>query len=78
MGFTRKSGWKNSTANSISEMLVVWSRKAQGHDFTHRCPNCYANYDRQTVVQNMKQHNTKSPLLFGEIMDGDVIHNRNK
>ena len=41
----------------------------------HFCKYCYANYDRQTAVQNMKRHNPKSPLLLGEITDSDVIHN---
>lgn len=39
----------------------------------HGCLYCYANYDRETVVQNMKRHDPKSPFLIGGLMDGDVV-----
>lgn len=39
----------------------------------HGCLYCYANYDRSTVIQNMRCHDEKSPLLIGSIQDGDVI-----
>lgn len=39
----------------------------------HGCRYCYANYDRQTVVQNMKLHDPKSPLLIGHLEKGDVV-----
>lgn len=39
----------------------------------HGCLYCYANYDRETVVKNMKQHHDSSPLLIGEISENDVI-----
>lgn len=40
----------------------------------HLCRYCYANYDAQTVVENMRSHNPKSPLLLGELTKGDVVH----
>ena len=33
----------------------------------------HINYDRQTVVQNMKLHDPKSPLLIGHLEKGDVV-----
>lgn len=39
----------------------------------HGCLYCYANYDRETVVSNMKLHNAASPLLIGEISENDVV-----
>ena len=41
----------------------------------HGCLYCYANYDKQTVVDNMKLHNPISPLLIGEVNPGDEIRN---
>lgn len=40
----------------------------------HFCKYCYANYDVRTVMDNMKSHNPKSPLLLGELKKDDVIH----
>jgi hypothetical protein len=40
----------------------------------HGCVYCYANYDRETVVRNMRLHNPKSPFLIGEKQEGDRIH----
>lgn len=40
----------------------------------HLCKYCYANYDAETVIRNMKSHNPKSPFLLGESTDLDVIH----
>ncbi len=39
----------------------------------HGCIYCYANYNMEIVRENMKQHNPESPLLIGELRDGDVI-----
>ena len=39
----------------------------------HGCRYCYANYDWQTVVQNMRLHDPKSPLLIGHLEEGDVV-----
>lgn len=39
----------------------------------HGCLYCYANYDRETVLRNMKMHNVASPLLIGEIFENDVV-----
>ncbi|MDR3597106.1 DUF1848 domain-containing protein [Clostridium sp.] len=39
----------------------------------HACIYCYANYDRKTVIDNMKLHNPKSPFLIGGNMNGDVV-----
>lgn len=40
------------------------------------CLYCYANYSANTVEKNFGMHNPKSPLLFGEIDDTDVIKDR--
>ena len=39
----------------------------------HGCLYCYANCDRETVIQNMKRHDPKSPFLIGGPMEGDVV-----
>lgn len=39
----------------------------------HGCLYCYANYDKKTVMQNMKLHHPSSPLLVGEISENDII-----
>lgn len=39
----------------------------------HGCLYCYANYDRATVVSNMKNHNPSSPFLIGSQREDDVI-----
>ena len=44
----------------------------------HGCKYCYANYDRETVVYNMKHHNPMSPLLAGELNEDDVVHEANQ
>lgn len=40
----------------------------------HLCRYCYANYDANTVMTNMKKHNPKSPFLIGEKTSDDVVH----
>ncbi len=40
------------------------------------CGYCYANYNANTVNKNYNCHNPKSPLLFGEIGEGDKITER--
>ncbi|MCH5296736.1 MAG: DUF1848 domain-containing protein [Ruminococcus sp.] len=39
----------------------------------HLCRYCYANYDNQTVLDNMKRHNPNSPFLIGGHQKGDII-----
>ncbi|MDE6251813.1 MAG: DUF1848 domain-containing protein [Lachnospiraceae bacterium] len=39
----------------------------------HGCIYCYANYDRNIVVKNMKLHNPKSPFIIGTWEEGDNI-----
>lgn len=39
----------------------------------HGCIYCYANYDRRTVEQNMRQHDPNSPLLTGHLREGEIV-----
>ena len=39
----------------------------------HFCRYCYANYDRDTVIRNMKDHDPESPLLIGHLQEGDIV-----
>lgn len=39
----------------------------------HGCLYCYANYDRETVVEHMKLHRASSPLLIGAVEEHDVV-----
>ena len=42
------------------------------------CLYCYANYSENTVGKNVSLHNPKSPLLFGEIDEADIIREKSK
>lgn len=44
----------------------------------HFCKYCYANFDEEKVLDNMKRHNPKSSLLVGELNSDDVIKVRRK
>lgn len=37
------------------------------------CLYCYANYDRKSVIENMKHHDINSPFLIGHQREEDVI-----
>lgn len=39
----------------------------------HLCSYCYANIDPDLVARNAKMHNPTSPLLIGNIEEGDII-----
>lgn len=39
----------------------------------HFCKYCYANYDRNTVIRNMRQHDPESPFLIGGPLPGDIV-----
>ena len=39
----------------------------------HFCRYCYANYDKSLVLQNAKKHDPQSPLLIGNLEEGDEI-----
>ena len=40
----------------------------------HFCRYCYANANRTNVLQNMKAHDPDSPLLVGNLLPGDKVH----
>ena len=40
----------------------------------HLCRYCYANYNHENVVKNMRLHDPNSPLLVGKLNEGEVIH----
>lgn len=39
----------------------------------HLCKYCYANTNKNNVIQNMKKHNPASPLLIGNIKNEDKV-----
>ena len=39
---------------------------------------CYANSNMNLVKRNQKLHNPNSPLLIGDIKDGDVVKEVNE
>ena len=39
----------------------------------HLCRYCYANYSKELVIKNMKNHDPMSPLLIGNIQKEDII-----
>jgi len=40
----------------------------------HLCRYCYANSNRENVIRNCRMHNPFSPLLVGELSEGEAIH----
>ncbi|WP_298503069.1 DUF1848 domain-containing protein [uncultured Methanobrevibacter sp.] len=44
----------------------------------HGCKYCYANSNMQLVKRNQKLHNPDSPLLIGEVNDGDDVKEVNE
>jgi DNA repair photolyase len=44
----------------------------------HFCKYCYANYDREIVIRNMKKHDPESPLLIGHIEADDIVKDVNQ
>lgn len=40
------------------------------------CLYCYANYSHNTAIKNTQNHNSQSPLLFGEVGIDDIIKER--
>ena len=44
----------------------------------HLCKYCYANYDEKSVLNNIKNHNSNSSLLIGELKEDDIIKERVK
>lgn len=51
-----------------------------GHDIgeynscMHLCRYCYANYNKITVMENVKKHDIHSPFLIGGFMEGDIVN----
>ena len=39
----------------------------------HLCKYCYANYNKELVLENMREHNENSPLLIGKVSKEDKI-----
>lgn len=39
----------------------------------HLCKYCYANYDEDSIKDNIKNHDYNSSLLFGKIKNDDII-----
>lgn len=39
----------------------------------HFCRYCYANYDRELVIENRRKHDPASPLLVGNLKEDDRI-----
>ena len=42
----------------------------------HGCGYCYANYSKKSVLNNVKNHDSKSPLLIGHVTDDCQIIDR--
>ncbi len=65
---------KTLAKSQRAECACVFGRDiGQYNTCGHFCKYCYANYDRETVKANMRQHDPKSPLLIGHVMPGDEV-----
>lgn len=42
----------------------------------HNCIYCYANLNQNTIKNNIKKHNNKSPLIIGELNESEKIYTR--
>lgn len=71
IGNSLKLHSKKSTRNGCN--CLLGSDIGAYNTCGHGCIYCYANYDVQTVRNNMKLHNPNSPFLIGGNMNGDVI-----
>lgn len=40
----------------------------------HGCKYCYANYSTKLVKMNQRLHNPNSPLLIGDVKEGDAVN----
>lgn len=40
----------------------------------HFCRYCYANYNRENVLRNLRLHDPDSPFLVGHLHEGEIIH----
>ena len=40
---------------------------------SHFCRYCYANYDRHAVMENLRRHDPYSPMLIGNLQQGDTV-----
>lgn len=42
----------------------------------HGCLYCYANFSRNTVINNVKKHDSQSPMLIGNLRKDDKVYIR--
>ncbi len=44
----------------------------------HFCKYCYANYDRESVRRSASLHDPLSPMLVGDLREGESVHQANQ
>lgn len=65
---TNLKKWKERNCNCV-EMVDIGCYNS----CLHFCKYCYANYDEEKVYDNISNHDEKSSLLVGKIVDNDNI-----
>lgn len=68
--------WKSRKGNKCNCVQMV--DIGVYNSCNHMCRYCYANYDEEKVLLNMKKHNPNSSLLIGEVGKDDIIKIRKK
>lgn len=69
--FKKWSARKSKTCNCV-EMVDIGAYNT----CTHFCKYCYANFDEDKIIENIKNHNDESTLLVGDLKETDKIIER--
>lgn len=67
-GKTNLKKWKERPCNCVKTIDI-----GEYNTCNHMCKYCYANFNEEKVLENMKKHNKNNSILIGEINKFDEI-----